>query len=53
MRETRFPWGGRFALLLALLSMLMTIPALALFDHDDLVTGGGVTPIAENLSLTT
>lgn len=53
MRETRFPWGGRFVLLLALLGMLMTMPALALFDHDDLVTGPGVTPIAENLSLTT
>ena len=53
MRENRFPWGGRFVLLLAMLTMLMTMPALALFDHDDLATGVGVTPIAENLSLTT
>lgn len=53
MRENRFPWGGRFVLLLAMLTMLMTMPALALFDHDDLATGTGVTPIAENLSLTT
>ncbi len=53
MRENRFPWGGRFVLLLAMLTMLMTMPALALFDHDDLATGAGVTPIAENLSLTT
>ena len=36
MRENRFPWGGRFVLLLAMLTMLMTMPALALFDHDDL-----------------
>ena len=47
------PRRGQVLILMVLLTFLMTLPALALFDHDDLASDGGVTPIAENLSLNT
>lgn len=55
MKEPYYPRPrrGQVLILMVLLTFLMTLPALALFDHDDLASDGGVTPIAENLTLNT
>ena len=53
MQSNRSARPGGFLLLLTALLFLLTIPAAALFDHDDTAMGNGQAPIAENLSLTT
>lgn len=49
----RFPRRGGFLLVLTALCFMLTLPALALFDHDDLAMGNNSLPIAENFALTT
>lgn len=44
---------GGFLLLLTVLLFSLTLPAQALFNHDDRASGDSPLPIAENLSLTT
>lgn len=53
MKEPYYPRPrrGQVLILMVLLTFLMTLPALALFDHDDLASDGA--PIAENLTLNT
>lgn len=53
MRPNPSARPGGFLLLLSALLLLLTLPAAALFDHDDTAMGNGQAPIAENLSLTT
>lgn len=53
MTSSPFSRRLRALLLLAALSLTMTLPALALFDMDRGTTGAGGVPIAENFSLTT
>lgn len=55
MNEPHYPRPrrGQVLILMVLLTFLMILPVLALFDHDDLASDGGVTPIAENLTLNT
>lgn len=53
MQPNRSARPGGFPLLLTALLFLLTLPAAALFDHDDTAMGNGQAPIAENLSLTT
>ena len=53
MQTNRSARPGGFLLLLTALLFLLTVPAGALFDHDDTAMGNGQAPIAENLSLTT